>query len=169
MKQPPPSLTVMVALTTALTAALQGCSKPAEATQVQRDVYTGPDALEKCMADWGNSELCQKQITAEEAKKMAAANRANGGGTPIIFFGNGYGLYGPGYVGDRSVTHNGTTYTPSRSRANSVGSFSSVARNAVPTSYTAPKPIMPSSHVTPVSPRGGFGSIGRSGFGGVSS
>lgn len=141
-----------VALLAALTASLGACDAD-PGNNVQRDVYSGPNALENCIADWGNPELCQSRLNDAEKQKLAA--QGGGAGAHSVF------IWGPGYVGDRSVSHGGTTYTPSGTKATSTANFN---RNYQPTNFTAPRPATPVGSAP--SSRGGFGAAGRSVGGG---
>lgn len=104
---------LMVALAATV---VTGCESDPGAQIVQRDVYSGPDALEKCVRDWGNVELCQKQLDDAEKKQLAEAQARSGESSAPIFintFGGGYqpAIYGPAYSSaNRSVVHNGKRY-----------------------------------------------------------
>lgn len=138
-----PTLTLLAALS----ASLGGCDSDPGERAVQRDVYSGPNAFENCVADWGNEALCQQRLNDEEKKKLAANNPH--AGSPGVF------IFGPGYSGaDRYVTHNGVTYTPSTQKATNTAKFNSSYR---PTSFSAPRPAYSG---TPSS-RSGFGATGR--------
>lgn len=150
-----PSMSLVVALA----ATVSACDTDPGAKVVQRDVYSGPMALENCTADWGNEELCKQRLDEAETKRMAAAGHGGGGshGSVMPLF-----IYGPGYVGGvREVTHNGRTITPMTQRAVQTAQFS--PSTFKPTGYTAPKP--PGSAVA----RGGWGSTGRAVSGGGAS
>lgn len=159
------NLFVMVSLSAALATQLSGCSDPADA-HAQRDVYTGPDAVEKCIADWGDNDLCKQRISEEEAKALAAANRSNGShGGIFIFPYSGYGVYGPSYSGERAVSHNGTTVAPASNKASNVAAF----KGTTTTPHTFTKPVgttarsvtTSSSRTVTTTSRGGFGSTGH--------
>jgi uncharacterized protein YgiB involved in biofilm formation len=132
----------------------------------QRDVY---NTLEDCVADWGDTELCQQEMKAarEHAEKMAAAQAHSGGGTvvPMIFWGPTY------YGSERSVTHNGVTRTPTTSTATRTANIWNSPNGARTISYAPPAKVVstPSGIKTTVSPssftsvsRGGFGATGAS-------
>lgn len=81
-------LSLVAALSTTV-AACDTTSSPPEEKVAQRDVYA---TLEDCVADWGDTELCERQQKEahEHAEKMAAANAHNGGGGVAVvpmFFG----------------------------------------------------------------------------------
>lgn len=141
----------------------------------QRDVY---NSLEDCVADWGDTELCQQEMKAarEHAEKMAAAQAksGSGGGMPII----APIFWGPTYYGDsRSVTHNGVTRTPTTSTATRTANIWNSPTGARTISYSAPPKVVTSpsgvsSTGTPTVPRAGFTSssspatsVARGGFG----
>lgn len=139
-----------MALVVALGATVAGCDSDPGEKVVQRDVYSGPNALENCIADWGNEALCAKQLDAAQAKQVAAAGQGGGsGGAPSIIF------WGPGYMGsDRATLHNGQTVTPSATRATQTAAFAPQPGGGYkPVSFTAPKPAGVSSGFTQ---RGGF-------------
>lgn len=76
-----------------------------EVTSTQKDIYNGPRALQDCMDDWGDKELCiaaQEAATAQ-ANAQAAKNAPNGDNTtvvaPMIF-------YGPEYYGGQRTAYN---------------------------------------------------------------
>jgi uncharacterized protein YgiB involved in biofilm formation len=141
-----------MSLVVALGATVSACDDPGEQV-AQRDVYSGPNALENCIADWGNAELCKQQLNEAERKAMQGVPTSGGGGASQVF------LWGPGYYGsDRTVTHNGYAYTPQTSRAERTAAFNSQFK---PTSFNTPRPAG-----TSVSSRGGFGATGRSAGGG---
>ena len=136
---------------------LSGCG--GEGELMQRDIYTGPDAREKCVADWGNPGLCEKQPD-DQAK---GEQQRHGGGHTIIPFPFPGAYFGPGYYGrDRTAFHNGVNYTPSTTRAARTAQFS--PSSSRPVSVTAPRPAGTSSSL-----RGGFGAAGRAvgGIGGA--
>lgn len=153
----------------ALAATVAACDTTEAPKTSQRDVY---NSLEDCIADWGDQELCEREIknSREHEEKMAQARAAQGGGgvmpVPMIF--------GPTYYGDsRSVSHNGRTIAPATSSSSrTVNYTTSPAGNRV-ISYTAPRPPTPSaapssiisrgvSSPSPSVTRGGFGSSGAS-------
>lgn len=125
----------------------------------QRDVY---NTLEDCVADWGDTELCQQEMKAarEHAEKMAAAQSHSGGGSPII----APIFWGPTYYGDsRSVSHNGKTITPSTSTATRTANIWNSPSGARTISYSAPPQVVKSpTGVSATIPRGGFGATGAS-------
>jgi hypothetical protein len=127
-------------------ASLAGCE--VDQAPIQRDVYAGQtveQAMQSCIADWGNQELCTKIADTkaqEAAEKQHASSGSHSGGSFIY-------IQGPGYTGgNRAVTYGGTRYAPVS------------ATN-------------PSFHSAPVatsgfSKSGAFtGSVARGGFGGV--
>jgi uncharacterized protein YgiB involved in biofilm formation len=75
------SKTIRLTLVAALATTVSGCdvTETSEAKPAQRDVYT---SLEDCVADWGDQELCERQIKEgrEHLEKMAQAKAASGGG-----------------------------------------------------------------------------------------
>ena len=158
-RSPAPALTLLAALTAT------ACDSDPGEKVVQRDVYSGPHALENCVADWGNEELCKKQLDDAEKKQLAASSPHTGGGiAPSIF------VWGPGYSGsDRAVSHNGQTITPATQRAVQTAAFArgvTPAGSAVrPVAFNMPKPAGVSSGFTS---RGGFGATGRAVGGGSS-
>lgn len=109
--------------------------------EAQRDVYT---KMEDCVADWGDTKLCQQMAdsVAAEAKQATA-----GSGTTVIhpypYF------YGPTYYGGNRVAYLDSQGTqmmrPNSNRAANLVS-TSVRSSTLP------------SHIT----RGGFGSTARS-------
>ena len=178
MKQRKRTAAPSLSLVCLLGASLGACGDSPGEQAVQRDVYTGPKAMEQCVADWGNAELCNRRLTAEEAKQIAAQQRSSGGGSnPIFLYSGGYGYMGPSYSGERAVTHNGQRYVPSYSRARQVAAFNArPTPGAKPMGFSKPMPSgvsRVSSGVarTATGPitRGGFGSVARGGgFGGGS-
>ena len=155
-------MSLVVALSATVTT---GCDPDPGAQIAQRDVYVGPHAFESCVADWGNADLCNKRLTAEDAKRMAEANRSGGSGGPVILYSGGYGTYGPAYSGsDRAVVHNGQTVKPSLNRATRMAAFQGpAAPGAKPAAFTKPRPmgVTTTSRPVNVSSRGGFGATGR--------
>lgn len=148
-----------MSLVVALSATVAGCDDPANQT-AQRDVYSGPNAFENCVADWGNEELCKRQL--DEAERKAAASvptsgASGGGGSHVM-------LWGPTYYGaDRQVYHRGQYYAPTSTRAERTAAFNNIGGGSVkPSSFGGAKPA---AYV----PRGGFGGAGRSFGGGGSS
>lgn len=110
-----PSMSLVVALG----ATVGACDADPGAQVTQRDVYTGAHALENCIADWGNQDLCKQQLSKDDAHRVASANRSGGGSHPVFLFMNGgtpsYGYYGPSYApGNRSATYNGQACCRSR-------------------------------------------------------
>lgn len=160
MNKQVPALAVLVALSTSLAS----CGDPAKAV-AQRDVYTGPDAVERCIADWGNEELCTHKISEEEAKQLAAKNHG-GGSTNVMIIPIG-GIFGPSYSGERAVTHNGQRWAPVMQRSNNTATYTGLTPSARP-SFSAPRPaatpsVSSPSVSAPSAPRaGGFGSTGTS-------
>lgn len=144
-----PSMSLVVALS----ATVAGCDSDPGSQVAQRDVYSGPNAFENCVADWGNEELCKQRLNDEERKAAGSSSGGGGGGSHVMIWGPGY------YGGERTVSHGGNTYTPQTTRAERTAAFNSQFK---PTSFNAPRPA------TSVSSRGGFGATGRS-FGGGSS
>lgn len=89
---------------------LAGCE--VDQAPVQRDVYAGQtveQAMQNCIADWGNQELCTKIADTkaqEAAAKQHASSGSHGGGSFVY-------IQGPGYTGgNRAVTYGGTRYAP---------------------------------------------------------
>lgn len=137
----------------------------------QRDVYT---TLDDCVADWGDTELCQQEMKAarEHAEKMAAAQGHSGSAIPSMIF------WGPTYYGDsRSVVHNGVTRTPTTSNATRTANIWNSPSGARTISYAPPPKVVStpsgvSSGATPTVSRSGFTSstgavstVARGGFG----
>lgn len=161
-----PATTLMVALA----ATVSACDTDPGAQVAQRDVYTGPQAFENCVADWGNADLCNKRLTAEEAKKMAEAQRQAGGPNLLMIpYSSGYGYYGPSYSGaERSTVVNGQTYRPALNRSRQVAQFSGPASPGMkPSGWSKPRAMGVTTTSRPISvtSRGGFGATGR-GFSG---
>jgi len=121
------NLPIVVALSITVSACdISGSDKPA-----QRDVYT---SLEDCVIDWGDTELCQREMkeAREHAEKMAKASGSIDGGFVPIFM-------GPTYYGDsRSVTHNGRKITPITTSSVRTANFTSLPSGNKSISYTAP-------------------------------
>lgn len=73
------------------TAGCDTTEQEAPKSTANRDVYT---SLDDCVADWGDQELCERQVKEgrEHLEKMAAAKASSGsGGTFMpIFFGPTY-------------------------------------------------------------------------------
>jgi hypothetical protein len=130
-----------MSLVVALSAGVAACDSGPGGGTAQRDVYAGPNALQNCIADWGNEELCKQQLSDEEKKKLGGHSR----GAPGVF------LWGPSYFGaNRTVTHKGVTYTPTATHAVRTAAFDG---NLRPVSFSAPRPAGTSA-------RGGFGATG---------
>lgn len=166
---------ISLPLVVALAATVSACDMaPDDDKPAQRDVYS---TLEDCIADWGDTALCERQMTEarEHELKMAQAQRDNGGGSsafvPLFM--------GPSYYGDsRAISHNGQTYAPATSRASRTAFFArNPATGSVTKSYVAPKAPTPSASpsrapswassspslskgMTSTASRGGFGSTG---------
>lgn len=156
---------INTSLIVALSIFIGACDVTEDTTQThkekveQRDVYS---SLEDCVADWGDTELCQQQMkeAREHAEKMAEL-RAKQGGTGTSFVPI---FFGPSYIGDnRSITKpDGSTVTPPQNRA---GRTANITTNPITNTrtfaYTPPKPPTPPQTVpsTNVS-RGGFGTTG---------
>lgn len=143
---------ISIAVLIALSQALASCSDPSQA-MVQRDIYTGPNAVEDCIADWGDQEMCTKKIDEEEAKKLAQHHQSSGSNVVIVpVFG---GVYGPSYSGHDRVAYssNGSAVRPAADRSVSAARFNGVSTRS-PVGYTAPKAptvgssAVPFSHVT---------------------
>lgn len=145
-----------MALAAALAMTVAACDSDPGAQVTQRDVYSGPNALNDCVADWGNEELCKQQIDDAEKKRLAEnapGGAASHGANPIF-------IYGPGYIdGARTASHNGVSYTPTSQRATQSAAFKVSNSGVKPMGFSAPKAA------TPGVTRGGFGATGR-GFGG---
>lgn len=121
------NLPIVVSLATLVAA----CDMSGEEKKVsQRDVYA---SLEDCVADWGDTELCEREIkeAREHAEKMAAANSKNGANIiPIIM--------GPPYFdGYRSISHNGREFTPKSTTSTRTANFTQTPSGRV-ISYTPP-------------------------------
>lgn len=163
---------ISLPLVVALSASVSACdmSPSDEDKPSQRDVYS---SLEDCIADWGDTALCERQMSEarEHELKMAQANRDNGGGSaafvPLFF--------GPSYYGDsRAVDYNGRTYAPATSRASRTAFFTpNKSTGTITRSYMPPKPPTPTAKPsifsstprgitssTTSASRGGFGSTG---------
>lgn len=130
----------------------------------QRDVY---HSLEDCVADWGDTELCQEQMkeAREHQEKMAAAQAQSGSGASIIPIPM---FFGPSYVGERSVVHNGREITPSSTKAARTATIvTNPATNTRTFSYNPPR--MPSTPASVSAARAGgaaaVSSAARGGFG----
>lgn len=176
------SKTIRLTLVAALAATVSGCdvTETSEAKPAQRDVYT---SLEDCVADWGDQELCERQIKEgrEHLEKMAQAKAASGGGSggimPIFM--------GPTYYGnDRYYRDSrGDLFHPNTQRARqTVGwnpqsrSISTLSKSAAPVFRGTPSPAttglsaagtsrgFSTSSVSSSSSaaRGGFGGTGAS-------
>ncbi len=150
-----PSMGLVIALGATT---LAGCESDPGAEVAQRDVYSGPDAFQDCVADWGNADLCKDQLDAA-AKQAAGAPAPGTAGSNVVF------LWGPSYVPSiygRSVNYGGHTYTPSSYRARNAASFA-------PSRGASSRSLMGfDSKTTPTSKtssylkstRGGFGATG---------
>ena len=141
-----PSMSLVVALA----AGVAACDSGQSDRTTQRDVYGGPKALENCIADWGNADLCKQTLTKEEGKKLANSTTTHSRSPGFFFLGPGF------FGGNRTVTHQGVPYTPTANRAVSTARVDS---NLRPVSFGTP-------HPPGVSARGGFGNTGR-GYGGT--
>jgi hypothetical protein len=130
-----PSMSLVVALSAGVAACDSG--------PVQRDVYSGPQALQNCIADWGNVELCKQHLSDDEKKKVVSSHPPSSGHS--VF------LWGPSYGADRKATRNGVTYTPTATHATRTATLDG---NMRPVSFS--------------SARGGFGATGH-GVGSVGS
>jgi hypothetical protein len=171
---PTMSLAVLLATTVA------GCDSDPGAQVAQRDVYTGPNALENCVADWGDEALCGKRISEEEVKHLREANAGSGGGGVMPIFlgmpGGGYGVYGPDYgSGARSVSHNGRTFTPTLDRSTQSAGFARTAPGSPRSSLlhgvstARPPGTVTTSRPVAITRTAGFGSTGRGFSGGGAS
>lgn len=150
---------IQLPLVVTLAATVAACDTTAsnpEEKVTQRDVYA---SLEDCVADWGDTELCERQQKEahEHAEKMAAAQSHSGGGgvafVPMFF--------GPSYSGERTVTHNGRTITPSGYSSGRTANYvTNTATGNRVVSYS--KPGTMSTHATSAVSRGGFGGSGAS-------
>ena len=164
------SLVALLAGTVSACDVTDNSEKPA-----QRDVYT---SLEDCVADWGDTELCERQIkeAREHAEKMAAAQAKDGGGgmafVPLFF--------GPTYYGNDRYYRNsqGDYYQPTTQRARQSVGWNSTTRTPV---VAPPRPPTPAftgaprstSFTTttsrPATSTTSSGSVARGGFGGSAS
>ena len=132
----------------------------------QRDVY---NSLEDCMADWGDTELCEREIkeAREHAQKMAAAQaKASGGAMPVflpIFM-------GPTYYGDdrRAVSSSGTAVTPKTTSSARTANFTPAIGGGRVISYTPPNhtattnTLSRAAGISASTSRGGIGATGSS-------
>lgn len=172
---------IRLTLVSALAATVSACDVSEEDKPAQRDVYT---SLEDCVADWGDTELCERQQkeAREHELKMAEANKASGGSSDVgvsfipLFF-------GPTYHGnDRFYRDSrGEIYQPSTQRARqSVGwnpstrSLTNLNRTATPVFKGNPSSVLASrssaasrtfsttSSSSSSAGRGGFGATGAS-------
>lgn len=153
---------ISLPLVVALAATVSACDMTGnDQVASQRDVYK---TLEDCVADWGDSELCEKQMAdaKAEAEKKAAQSNSNGGSHVAIiplFFGPSYS------PGDRYVYRNGERYIPTTSKASSTAAYFRNTKTGVVSkpSFASPsKPTFSSfSKPSGVVSRGGFGSVGR--------
>lgn len=157
----------LVALLATSVAACDFSSTPQDLEKPkQRDVYT---SLEDCVADWGDTELCERQI--DKARERAAtAVASHSGGVPAII----PIFYGPSYYdGNRSYVSpkTGSSITPATQKAAQAAAFTrpgtppvfrSVSPVAAPVSAVASgaRSSVSSSSSSSVS-RGGFGSTGH--------
>lgn len=152
-----------IVLVVLLAGTIAACDTTSTLPTSQRDVYS---SIEDCIADWGDTDMCEKNMAdakeAAEAAKIAAAQ--NPGFNPAfipIFLGPSYS------PGERYANYNGQRYIPSTQRAVSTSTF---VRNPKTGVASAPKYSQPSSvtqpsrfvNPSPSTPRGGFGSTGAS-------
>lgn len=143
---------IKLSLVTALAGTVSACdaSDVGENKPAQRDVYT---SLEDCVADWGDTELCERQQkeAREHELKMAEANKSSGGSdsgasfVPLFF--------GPTYHGnDRFYRDSrGEIYHPTTQRARqSVGwnpqtrQITTLTRTATPVFKGNPSSVLAS-------------------------
>lgn len=164
----PIKMTLVALMATMVAACDQTTSESEVDKPAQRDVYT---SLEDCVADWGDTELCERQIKearehAEKMAELAAKNGGGGGGIPafIPLF------YGPTYYGnDRyHVDSRGDRFVPNQQRARNTVGWNSTNQSI--TSIYRPNPTVSA----PVATRSGFGggatsTTSRGGFGSTGS
>lgn len=144
---------------------LTACGDPGASEIKQRDVY---HSLEDCVADWGEVELCERQIAQAKADAEKNKQTSSSSSVPAFIF------FGPSYTGsDRYVAHNGRTYVPSTTRAVSTGHFTGSNPTPVYRSPTAVSATVTphSSSVTSTvrSPSATAATTSRSGFGATGS
>lgn len=158
-------LVVALAATVIVTACDTTTNTPSEATDSksvsQRDVY---HSLADCMADWGDSELCDKQQA--EAKALAQQQAQNSGGHSTSFVPIFLGpMYSPG---DRSAYMNGNRYSPATQGAASTATYLRNNRTGVVSAPSYVSPSKPTFGAPSVASRPSVSSSGvsRGGFGG---
>ncbi len=106
----------------------------------QRDVYT---RVEDCVADWGDTKLCQQMEASAEQQSQSTGQQTASGAHFIPYY-----FYGPHYYGGNRVAYSNDgsrTYAPAGNRASRMMS-TQVRSSSLP------------SHVQ----RGGFGGTGKS-------
>lgn len=101
---------IKLPLVVLLASSVAACDTTEQPKTAQRDVY---NSLEDCVADWGDTELCQAEMkqAREHAEKMAAAQGSSGGGGAFVPI-----FMGPSYSGgDRAfTTSDGRRVVPQR-------------------------------------------------------
>jgi hypothetical protein len=160
---------IKLPLVVALAVTVAACDMTDQPKTAQRDVY---NSLEDCVADWGDTELCQQQMkeAREHQLKMAEAQAKSGGNASMIPF----IFMGPSYYGDsRAVTHNGQTIVPKSTNSVRTANFTPTTGGARTVSYTPPNTTATQSTLSRVSAgksafsststsRGGIGATGSS-------
>lgn len=140
-----------------------GQDKPKTA---QRDVY---HSLEDCVADWGDTELCEKEMkeARDHALKMAEAQaKASGGSMPVIL----PIFMGPTYYGDdrRAVSSSGSTVVPKTTSSARTANFTQAVGGGRMVSYTPPNhnattnTLSRAAGISNSTSRGGIGATGAS-------
>ena len=173
---------IKLTLVAALGATVAACDmsdsgQTEEPKPAQRDVYS---SLEDCVADWGDTELCERTMkdAREHELKMAEAKAGaagGGGGTSFIPL-----FYGPTYYGNERFHRDsrGEIYQPTTQRAGATAGWNPSTRSptavrpaSTPIWKGTPSPsglraIGPSGRVSGISSssagRGGFGGSGAS-------
>lgn len=153
---------IVLALSAAIIIGTAGCDEVKE--DQNQDVYT---RLEDCVADWGDKDLCERQIDRQieqqKAQAAQAGSSAGGGSTNIVPV-----FLGPLYTGsERSYTYpNGSVRRPMSyySGKEPVG-----IKGRISSPVGSPRPAFTSSAVKPsiatstsAVSRSSFGSTGRS-------
>lgn len=163
-------LSLVVALATTVSAC--DTTDSSDIKTSQRDVYK---TLEDCVADWGDTELCERQQAEAKALAEKQAQSSGGNGSHVSFVPI---FLGPSYSpSDRSAYVNGNRYVPPSTKATSTASYLRNTKTGVVSapSYRAPSPstFSPSAPARPAfsAPtssvsRGGFGATGSSSSGG---
>lgn len=164
---------IRLPLVVLLAGSVAACDTTEAPKVTKRDMYA---TLEDCVADWGDTELCEREMKESRAhvQKMAEAQaKTSGASMPVIL----PMFMGPSYSGDtRSyTTPAGKTITPATTTSSRIANYTSTSQGrtvsytapvntASKTPYTPPKSIYSNTN-KPVANkvlRGGFGSSSKS-------